>query len=215
MKEQKKLKGFSHFILTRYNNGIYDREDAEQWMQSRYELFKRTSASVAVQKADFTWVIAFDERTPKAEIKKICNKSYILPFIGDIRNIDLKEYTSEKWVITSRFDNDDEYLPDAIATIQQRFTQELQVIDIDYYQYYNGHLYTSERRGPNSPFLSLVEPIETAKTCYCRPHSVLLDGYPSPDGHISIKASKIREPLALMVLHSENMANKLVGKLIR
>ena len=86
-------------------------------------------------------------------------------------------------------------------------------MDIDYYQFdvETAKYYTSERPRPNSPFLSLIELSDHVKGAYCRPHSVLLDGYPHKDGTGKIPAKKINRPLALMVLHGGNVSNKIVG----
>lgn len=221
MKETKKLKGFSHYILTRFNNGIYDREDSAQWMRDRMKLFADTKKSILSQKGDFKWVISFDEKTPEAVIEEVCTDDRMISTTKDIRNCfeDIKVNT--EFVITSRMDNDDQYLKGAILAIQKEFQPQVYVIDIDYYQYdtVNGQKYTSGnklkkeklRELPNSPFLSLVEPSDEIHTCYCRPHNKLIDGYPNNKAIRTIPAKKIRKPFALMVIHDENMMNKITG----
>jgi len=211
----KKSNVFKHYILTRYNYGIYDKPYADEWMENRFKLFEATRESVLSQEGEFQWIIAIDERTPVKIRKQIASDKRITLYAGDIRSYfdDFPEEEAE-WVITTRFDNDDRYLPGAIRDIQSRFTPELKVVDIDYEQLQlsTGNRYTSERPGPNSPFLSLIEPSSYVKTAYCRPHYRLLDGYPSPKGYIRVRAEKINKVLAYMVIHKENMANEIVGR---
>ncbi len=211
------MKEFKHVVITRYNwdNATKDfygtHPDPEKWMEERYELFKATRDSVLSQKAEFDWYIAFDKKTPKSYVKKVCSSSNMIPVFKDVRN--LKFNYKEPWIITTRMDNDDLYNPGALKAIQDAFTPMLQVIDIDYEQFDGDKYYTSERRGANSPFLSLVEPSDRVKTCYCRPHSKLASGYPTKEGPKKpIRASKINRPLALMVIHGNNVANQIVGR---
>jgi hypothetical protein len=204
--------------MTRYNNGIYDREDADKWMKDRFNLFKKTRESVLSQEGDFKWVISFDERTPANVINKICTDERIIVTHRDVRDYFEGKRVDSEYIITSRIDNDDVYLPGFVKEVQSHFQPQVYVIDIDYYQHEtrSDKYYTSERFGPNSPFLSLVEPTDYIRTCYCRPHSVLLSGYPSIDGTlVKIAAKKINKILAHMVIHSDNMMNKIVGREVK
>ena len=201
--------------MTRFNNGIYDREDAKDWMQDRIKLFKLTRESVLSQKGDFKWIISFDERTPKNVIDKCITDDRMIVTFKDVRECFSEIEVDTDWVITTRLDNDDIYLDGAVEAIQENFNNYVHVIDIDYFQYETktNKKFTSNRKAANSPFLSLVEPSNYVRTCYCRPHHLLLSGYPSESGEkISIPAKKINNPFALMVIHSDNMANKIVGE---
>lgn len=224
MKEQKKSKGFSHFILTRFNNGVYDNpkvEDPARWMRERIKLFRATRESVLSQEGDFKWVLSFDENTPDKDIDKIITDERMIATAVDIRNFFDDYEVDTEWVITSRMDNDDLYLPGAVKAIQDRFTEQIYLIDIDYYQYdlESMQKYTSgnESKGQryrmlnNGPFLSLVESSKWIKTCYSRPHTKMPDGYPFENGYFPIANCKIEEPLAMMVIHDENMMNKITG----
>ena len=218
MKEKKKLPVFKHFILTRFNNGIYDRDDAVEWMEHRMELFKDSRDSVLSQDGEFEWILSIDERTPDRVVDEILTDKRMKAVTYDIRD-SFKDYEGSEFVITSRFDNDDLYLPGAIEAIQAKFQPQLYVIDIDYMQYYNGEYYTSGNKSKgelkrmlnNGPFLSLVEPAINVKTCYSRPHTHMPFGYPFEDGNRPIANTKIEEPYAVMVIHSENLANKVTG----
>ena len=211
----KQSKQFSHYILTRFNFGLYDKEDADEWMSARMGLFEATKESILSQEGEFQWIVSVDSRTPVKYLKKIFTDKRMIKVTCDSRVAfdDIKPKTP--WVITTRMDNDDLYLPGAVKAIQEQFKPEIRVIDIEYNQLYKGKRYTSERRGPNSPFLSLVEPSDRVKTCYCRPHYKLLDGYPTEDGLVSIPGKKTRVVYAYMVIHKSNMANKLVGKEVK
>lgn len=183
----------NHVILTRYNNGIYDLPNAEKWMEQRRELFLRTRESVFNQQVPFDWFVYFDERTPLDVIDDLCHFPLMFPFKDDARN-----FKPQGWTITTRLDNDDVYLPNALAEIQtaaSMFKGREMVIDIGYEKIKGGKVYPSNRDRANSPFLSLVS--ET-KNCYCRPHTYMPDDFSS---------YKIDQVLAQMVIHEGNAAN--------
>jgi hypothetical protein len=220
MKEQQKSSEFSHFILTRFNQGVYDRKDSAKWMTDRLKLFEKTKKSVLSQSGKFQWVIAFDDRTPEEVIEKVCSDPRMISTHRDVRDYFEGVKIDTDFVITSRLDNDDIYLPGAVLAIQKAFQPQVYVIDMEYLQhdiikdekYTSGNKLKKEktRIQNNGPFLSLCEPSDYVRTCYCRPHNLLLDGYPSADGKVKIPSTKI-EIYALMVIHSKNMMNKITG----
>jgi hypothetical protein len=191
-------------------------------MRERYQLFRATRESVLSQDGDFQWVLSFDERTPESHMSKILSDERMIGTTLTVWDY-FKEYEPDtEWIITQRMDNDDILLPGAVTAIQKEFKPALMVIDIEYYQYdlISGNRYTSgnvnkgerHRLGCTSPFLSLVEPTDYIKTCYSRPHNKLMGGYPFEDGTLGpIGGMKIRTPFALMVVHSENLGNKITG----
>ena len=223
------MKQFKHVLITRYNwqnetNDFYGNNpildtlgiDPKKWMKDRLELFKATRESVLSQGVDFDWIISFDGNTPVSYVKKVCTAPNMFPVYNDVRDL-IFDYP-EPYIITTRLDNEDIYLPGALKAIQDAFEPMLMVIDIDYKQWDmdTDKYYGSDRDNASGPFLSLVEPKDYVKTCYCRPHSVLASGYPSKDGQkIAIRPHKIMQPLALMVLHDHNIANKIVGREVR
>jgi hypothetical protein len=201
MKSQK----LKHVILTRFNLGLYDRDSriANEWMDHRMPLFEKTRASVLSQEGDFEWVICVDSRTPHRYLEEIIT-DYRMSIMHEHPNT----YKPDGWTITTRLDNDDLYLPGAIKAIQDSFTEQELVLDIRYQQLYQGVLYSSgtkndgwERPRPNSPFLSLIS---KEKNCFARPHTKMLKDFKG------IFASK--EPLAYMVIHDNNLGNKIVGR---
>jgi len=196
-----------HVILTRFNLGLYDTENPDEWMEHRMLYFSATRESVLSQKGDFEWWLAVDSLTPGWWLKKIFTDPRM-----HLTSEHPKEFRSKGWTITTRLDNDDLYLPGAIKAIQSRFAYKEVVIDLKYSQLCDGVYYTSgckcdgwERKRPNSPFLSLVENGVT-KTCYARQHSRMLET------HDGIFASDDR--LAVMVIHDRNLGNKIIGRKI-
>jgi hypothetical protein len=215
----KKSDVFNHFILTKFNCGIYDREDAEEWMNDRLKVWKKTRESVLKQKGDFQWVIAVDPRTPNEVMDEIEVDDRIRIMFTE-RGTDIKDYfemnrsaLTKPWIITSRLDSDDIYLPGTILAIQDAFQQKPGIVDIPYNQFYKGKRYPSHRDNPNSPFLSLIEASKyQVRTCYARPHNKMNQEWPSPrfvdlEPDVDGKA----KPMAYMVIHEKNMANKLIS----
>ena len=228
----KRSKRFNHYILTRYNTQVdgkglmlYDKPGADVWMKERGELFEETKKSVLSQEGEFQWVISVDERTPKRFLNKIKTDKRIIFTNADIRDVFLSGeiIPDRNWVITTRLDNDDRYLPGAVLAIQAAHEKKLKVIDIDYEQLdlKTGKRYTSERRWATSMFLSLCEPSNRVLTAFCRTHGQvgseypagnLTDTYPAGDRLIPIHSYKIRKVYAYMVIHGDNLANKITGK---
>ena len=217
---------YSHYILTRFNTQdiggkmLYDDpKKADKWMEERMELFEKTKESVLNQAGLFQWVISIDDRTPDKFIDEIFTDQRMKRVKGDIRQVFFSRQIKPKTthVITSRLDNDDLYCEGAVKAIQALFRFQVMVIDIKYRQLdlSTGKEYTSNREAHNSPFLSLVEPIWYIGTCFCRPHSVLGLEYPTPPSgrlkRIHTTAADDKH-YAYMVIHGNNVANKIVGE---
>jgi len=208
---------FKHFILTRYNtqqqpDGGFlcdDLNKARKWMDDRMKLFEKTRESVLSQEGEFEWIISLDKRTPNRYIQEIVNDKRIQIVHCDIRDTFDEIKVEEPWVITTRLDNDDLYLPGAIKAIQSCFTTQEIIIDLRYYQKKGKTLYSSgpngtERHAPNSPFLSLIERTnKKIRTAFARPHTVMIDEYKG--------TWPSREVFAYQVIHGKNAANKIVG----
>ena len=155
---------FKHYILTRYNmglftNNLYKIEDKGLYMDSRLPWFKKHLKSLDNQtNQNFTHVVSIDPNTPEEYLRPILNAVYFAKtnsvFIYE-KHIDyLKRQQKEEWLITSRLDNDDEYYPEFVETIQKNFKKERMVYDILTEK--NG--VTSGRGKNNSPFTTLFEP---------------------------------------------------------
>lgn len=164
-------------------------------MERRIELFKATKESVLSQNVPFSWWLSFDINTPLEVINELCVFPIMYPMNEDIRT-----FQPEGWVLSTRLDNDDILLPNALEEIQtaaKMFKGREMVIDIGYEKVVKatGEKIPSDRPRPNSPFLSLLS---NKSNCYCRPHTVMPDVYPS---------YKVDKVLAQMVLHGGNAAN--------
>jgi hypothetical protein len=220
----KKLNVFKHFILTRYNTQqqpdggfLYDDvSKANKWMEARMKLFEKTRKSVLDQEGEFEWIISLDSRTPNRFIQEIITDSRMKVVNCDIRDTFDRIELEEPWVITSRLDNDDLYLPGAVLAIQSCFTNAEIIVDLRYYQKKGSKLFSSgtERDGwvrpnPNSPFLSLIEKTnkEKIRTAFARPHNLMTNEYKG--------VWPTNDVLAYQVIHGANAANKIVGKEVK
>lgn len=208
-------KPFRHFLLTRYNTGLYDENnpykknapDPERWMEDRFELFKATATSVARQTCpDFKWFIFVDPATPSAWRQKIEEVSGAETIDKPINEFMPTLKRDRKFLITTRFDNDDLLKPRFIEMVQRHFEPSERVIDTGGEQYdsRNGRLYTRGRTTPNSPFISLVEEwTDSPKTAFYKTHSKMNSLFP---------ARYVDEVLWTQVIHGNNVANRITGK---
>lgn len=120
---------FRHFILTRFNTGIYDPKTElglppEQWMEHRIRLFTTfTLPSIAGQSCQaFTWLVLMDSQTPEPTVRRLeelaCpNMEVIFPTPG--RMPWLQSFPPGRYdLITTRIDNDDAFHRDVVQTVQ-------------------------------------------------------------------------------------------------
>ena len=211
---------YNHYIFTRFNllddfdglKTIYnnpDVPDPDEWMEHRMELFRKFTLPSMQQQTcqDFKWLLSFAPETPPRYIEEVIRYENAI-IICQYPRTWLRRHFTEGWLITSRIDNDDYYMPEFVETIQnQEDIFEPEIVDIDYRQLEQatGRLYTSARATPNSPFLSLVEHIKPGnepKTCYYCSHTNMPQHF---------RARKINDPLAVMVIHDRNISNNIVG----
>lgn len=219
---------FQHYILTRFNLRAEDwtttknneKVLTEEWLEERFDLFENycLSSVKGQNNQNFKWLVFFDINTPEVYKQKVeeYKKSYsnFLPFFIDgmtnflpeiLKNI--KELDSEKYIITSRLDNDDCIHEDYTKVVQSYFEeQDHHALDIiDGYTLETGK---NTRLGVlmklNNPFISLIEKKEDFKTVWFR------------DRHGSWKyeknMTKIKnQRLWLSVIHSKNKVNRFSG----
>jgi hypothetical protein len=205
------MKNFKHFILTRYNtqqiDGGYlcdDLNKARKWMEARAKLFEKTRESVLSQEGDFEWIISIDKRTPNDLVQQIVTDERMRIVNCDIRDVFHEIKVDAPWVITSRLDNDDIYLPGAVKAIQTSFSMKVIIIDIPYLIKSGNQLYTSDRPTPNSPFLSLVNRSKDPRNCYTRPHNKMMVTFRENNPIFTG-----RKELAYMVIHGANQKNRI------
>ena len=175
---------FDHYILTRFNLGVYDKHpNPSEWMDHRVKLFDTYTLPSMLRQTNtnWTWVLCFDEKTPD---NIICKYDYIdnikcvfeRPDVWIRANAD-----SGSWLITTRLDNDDYVERDWIGLIQEQFDGMVKVVDMNgrALDVSTGVYYDTMRPGPNSMFLSLIEPGGVCDTCYKYQHTHMLHHYDS------------------------------------
>lgn len=206
---------FKHYLLMRYNIGLfstnpYNLKDPNDYMVKRLPMFTRFLSSLSQQTNDnYTIVIGFDYETPDKYIDEVValldvyGINYKLVYEQPSEWIKRLEAKAE-WLITSRIDNDDEYYPGFIDTIQNNFRERREVLDVFGVQCHQGVFYSSGRPSANSPFITLVEPWDMPKTVHHRPHSIMNGEY-----NARFVGS---HPLYIQHIHDHNLANKLIGK---
>lgn len=220
---------FQHYILTRFNLRATDwtitknkeKVLTDEWLKERFDLFENFCfSSVKTQSnQNFKWLVFFDVNTPESYKIKVeeYRKSYqnFYPFFIDgmpnflheiVKNINLLD--TEKYIITSRLDNDDSIHEDYVNVVQSYFDKQnhLAIDLIDGYTLQIGekirlgfqkHLY--------NPFISLIEKKEDDfKTVWFR----------SRHGSWKYEKNIIRvkdKRLWLGIIHSKNKVNKFEG----
>jgi hypothetical protein len=163
---------------------------------------------------NFKFLIFIDKNTPNNLKKRL--KDFIpnylnkveweiieTPFNSYLKNI--KIHT--EYLITSRIDNDDEYLPTFVKTIQDSFNYCEEVIDVIGIQYdtIRNKFYTSGRLFPNSPFISLIEKSVDIKSIYYCPHTNMCK-------HFKCRFSNSNEINYIQNIYNDNIMNKIIGK---
>ena len=221
-----------HFIGTRFNlktsswktNKSGNNVLTEAWLKDRFNLFETYCfPSVKNQSnQNFTWFLFFDVDTPQyyKERIELLNKDYpnFEPvFIDGIEKLtdafeeNILKFTddSNKFVITTRIDNDDIIHKDFIATIQSLYVpKHLTVIDIQKGYQVSIDIDTPEVRNyihPFNAFISVVEAIESIKTIYSREHY----GWKVEKNVVPYK----KKYLWVELSHSENYVNHRQVKL--
>lgn len=203
-----------HFILIRYNNGLYtdnpyNVEDKDHYMNKRLPLFIETLKSLSNQTVKgFGVVVGLDVNTPKLFVEEIEQLSEsIYPFIifyGQPQEYVKKQTIHEEWLLTSRLDSDDQYYPEFIETlygyINMKKKQEM-ILDAKGVRVKNGVTTDANRNLPNSPFISLLEnPINPKTVFYGQPHTAAPRDFLAR--FISVK------PLTKVIVHDTNVFYK-------
>ncbi len=208
---------FKHFICTRFNYGWLDNDRLDKsgihvntmdWLYSRCELFEKYCLKSVLEQTNqnFTWLLSFDQRTPKDVIdryKGLDNITIIHEPIPDhLNKIDVQE----KFIITSRIDNDDCYNIHFVDFIQKQFNGTSKLIDTQGIQYVeaSGTFYTSGRKRPNCPFLSLIEERrDSIKSVLYTKHHLMPKFY---------KVKMVKKVLWCQIIHQSNLKNDIRGK---
>lgn len=128
--------GTTHFVVTRYNVGMYSRPDTanqlgldpDDWMEERFRIFSAvTLPSLKAQSCqNFEWLLFTDPRTPSrfagqlAEVAADWPALHISPADRSLLGL-LKSRIADRAaeiVLTSRIDNDDAWHVDYVRSMQ-------------------------------------------------------------------------------------------------
>jgi DNA gyrase/topoisomerase IV subunit A len=190
-----------HYVLTRFNTGVYDNPGADDWMAHRIWLFfEYTVPSMARQTCkDFEWVLQIDERTP-SEIQQMIGK------YGTLTTLEWSEWVKSvecDKLITTRLDNDDYVERNFIEVIQREAAKIDKPTVMDtfgrVYDVNTEQFYTSGRESVSSMFVTLIE-FDDKRTVYRRPHYELQSDY---------QTLHIKEYGWVMVVHDRNLMNRV------
>ena len=200
------MERFVHYIVTTFNCGLYKRSwDTGKWMEKRLELFEKyTLPSLKAQTCqDFKWLLMFDPATPK--IPDFDYDNIIITCESGTAKY-FNKHMKDKWLITSRLDNDDYYEPTFVEEIQRCFKEEQLLIDVNGRQldHKTGKFYKLPKYNLNSPFLSLIERrkdwIVKYKTVRYTNHGKMKQYF---------KTKYINKKLVVQVIHDNNRMNSL------
>ncbi len=221
-----------HFVGTRFNLKVFDWKKnksgnsvlTDAWLKDRFNLFEKYCLPSLINQSNqnFIWFVFFDVDTPRFYKDRIDFLRKDFPnfkpiFIDSLDKLtsSFKEHilkhvdASDKFIITTRIDNDDIIHKDFISTIQSLYIPEhLTVIDIRKGYQVSIDVHTPEIRNyihPFNAFLSVVESLESFKTIYSREHY----GWKVESNVVSYK----KEYLWIELSHNENYVNHRQVKL--
>lgn len=221
-----------HFVGTRFNlkstdwkinkNGKEVLTDA--WLKQRFDVFEKFCLR-AIKKQDtnnFFWCLFFDVTTPNVFKDCILNlikghDHFYVVYIDGMNALvpSFKSFIldnlspSDKYIITTRIDNDDFVASNFISVIQSlakpmdNFVIDLQkgyqlIIDADDYELRDYH-------HPYNAFISVVEQVDTINTVYSKQH------YHWEELNTVVKYTK--QNMWVEVSHTENFVNHRQTKL--
>lgn len=165
-----------HFLITQFNlKGVAKQTTEKEWLEwneYRFKFFEDYTLKSLLNQSEknFTWLIFFDNDTPKScfnYISKWSKYDFLKPIlVNGIKEFD-KSYAqivldmseNTEWVITSRIDNDDVFHYSSIQSIQECFIKKdkqllslasgyvlnMESLKLAHYYYFK------------SPFLSIIE----------------------------------------------------------
>ena len=221
---------FKHYIITRFNLRVDDWDYTKnnevvltkEWLDHRFLLFKHFCLPSMINQLNqnFTWLVFFDVNTSEkhrsiiheiSESYKNLHAFYIdgyeemNPSLLDFIHKDISQ--NDKYIITSRIDNDDCLHRDYIDQIQGAFDkQEMCIVDIpDGYQLVLNEnsnkqiVEIREVRNYFNPFISLIEFSKNPETIMSKMHKEWRN---SPQ-HISIQNDR----LWIEIIHGKNKLN--------
>jgi hypothetical protein len=236
MAEEVNMKKRKHYILTRYNLGLYRTKHpgrAREWMEKRLAMFNTFCVPSLDNQTcqNFEWIILVDSNTPAQDLDALRMATVTIPtkFIitewpdkkfkeGDSVSSwreEFVQYVSKqcKQAIMTRLDNDDAIHEDFVKDVQESI---LEAGDGEYIvDFPTGIMYDSvnekcylAKHSLGSPFITLVENCgHDMQTVYGTFHYKMARKYQP-----IICSAKL--PRWMMVIHSSNKTNRIFDKMI-
>lgn len=212
------MPNFKHYILTRFNRGIYNfykkkiKVPADQWMRHRIDLFKAiTLPSIQAQTCqNFTWLLLLDPKTPQYFLDEMYAIDY-----PNIKILDVQQ-EGDYWLtnfeecdgdyITTRIDNDDAFDIHAIEAIQTSYEndQSFRVIIFPYgyiFELATRKIYMMKYWGNNCP--TLIQSSTGRSSIFDWDHSQIHYTKEIPKEYCSDRS------YWLQVVHSNNLINSV------
>jgi hypothetical protein len=223
---------FKHFILTRFNvkmDGVssYDKNNkpvlTEEWLERRFFLFEKYCIPSIINQTckKFYWLVLFSNKTPEKYIQRI--KNYEMQFrifkpvfleagTGDAYmkeiNKEIPKYfdIDDRYLITSRIDNDDAFHKDMVLEVQKLFNKQANVFISYTYglQYDIEHKVLTRLLYENNHFISRIEEISN-KFETVIPHDHTYIDKVADVVYINNK----QKPLWLEIIHEGNVINSI------
>lgn len=220
---------YKHYILTRFNAGLYDESfklkdkiSPDAWMEHRLALFEKFTLSSIMNQScqNFSWILLFDEKTPKEFIHRIEDFNYanIKIHYTDTNIYSFDISNSEIWgietynhnnfdIITTRIDNDDAFHFNYINAIQEKYSDlisETKPFVISFPLGYildlkSNRIVVYKYAINNCPSLISSCSKQNFKSVFCHFHAELVTKYKT----FFIRKSK---PYWMVIIHSQNLS---------
>ena len=216
-----------HFLITRFNlkNSLWKKDGenfkvlTEEWLNHRFFIFENYCMPSVLNQTNqnFIWLLAFDIDTPevyKIRIKSLfANYSNFYPlFIDGFSCLlpSIKEKIQDlitlqdRYVITTRLDNDDFIHKNFIKTIQDLFVPTSNTI-IDLRRGYQLMVKDSTSqvrafKNKYNPFISLIESVTNFDTVISKEHHEWKNG--------TTRMVNTKDYLWIQIVHNNNQVNK-------
>jgi len=218
----------NHFILTRFNLLIFNKDKEGQkvrsasWLEHRFYLFESFCLPSLKNQTclDFEWIVLFDSTTPERFKEKVeeFHKEfpqliplYVSPeggrFFAQIFRDEVSKRLSGKRVLTTYLDNDDALDIHFVEDIQRRAASLPDGTFITYdkgYQLFTDYNYVMRIHYPKNHFMSVVESgsPSSVKTIYGYGSHYYIDKIPGA------QIEHVKDvPMWCEVIHEKNIGN--------
>lgn len=223
---------FKHFVITRFNldySAVPGYENYKlpdnplEWLDNRFMIYEKHCLPSIINQTNrnFIWFVLFDINTPVKYREKIGTFEKELDFfkplflkdgnpvtIKDVLNTELKSYLdkTDRFVITSRIDNDDAFHESMIQDVQSLFKEKHNYFISSTYglQYDVKKKVIARMHHENNHFISRVESLsEGIETVIFANHSNI-----SKMAEV-VYINEKKKPLWLEIIHGSNLINDL------